>query len=232
MKDLLTIVIPCKNENSILIETLSCLKDQEDIKDTRIIIADCSTDNTISLVRFYNQFANLNIEFIEGDYPAIARNNGAKLATTPYILFLDADIWLFDKDHLNSCINKAMTNNLSLVTCNIGTDDKYSIVYECFFTIQKILSIFSPISIGGFMLFNTHDFHNLGGFDEKDKFAEDYHLSSKVSRKRFVISNKKAFTTSRRIKKKGLWFMIKMATLSIINKNNKPFFHSDYDYWK
>jgi len=37
MKDLLTIVIPCKNENSILIETLNCLKDQEDIEGTKII---------------------------------------------------------------------------------------------------------------------------------------------------------------------------------------------------
>jgi glycosyltransferase involved in cell wall biosynthesis len=232
MKDLLTIVIPCKNENSILIETLGCLKDQEGIEDTKIIIADCSTDNTVNLVHFYNQLANLNIEFIEGGYPAIARNNGAKLAATPYILFLDADIWLFYKDHLNSCLNQIMSKNAGLLTCNIGTDDKYSLVYECFFIIQKILSIFSPISIGGFMLFNIKDFNNLGGFDEKDKFAEDYHLSSKIKRKRFSISNKKAFTTSRRIKKKGLWFMIKMAVLSIINKGNKTFFHSDYDYWK
>jgi len=232
MKDLLTIVIPCKNENSILIETLNCLKDQNNIKGTKIIIADCSTDNTINLVDFYNKFANLNIEYVKGGYPAIARNNGAKLVTTPYVLFLDADIWLFHKDHLDSCLNKAMTNNLALLTCNIGTDDKYSIVYTCFFIIQKILSIVSPIALGGFMLFNTKDFNNLGGFDEKDKFAEDYHLSSKVKCKRFFISNKKAFTTSRRIKKKGLWFMAKMAILSIINKGNKTFFHSDYDYWK
>jgi len=232
MKDLLTIVIPCKNESSILIETLNCLKDQDNIKGTKIIISDSSTDSTINLVKFYNQFANMNIEYIQGGYPAIARNNGAKLVTTPYILFLDADIWIFYKNHLNDCLNQIISKNAALLTCNIGTNDKYNIVYSIFFYIQKMLSIFYPIAIGGFMLFNTNDFNNLGGFDERDRFAEDYHLSSKVNRKRFTISNNKAFTTSRRIKKKGMWFMTKMAVLSVINRNKKEFFHSEYDYWK
>ncbi len=232
MKDLLTIVIPCKNESSILIETLNCLKDQDNIKGTKIIISDSSTDSTINLVKFYNQFANMNIEYIQGGYPAIARNNGAKLVTTPYILFLDADIWIFYKNHLNDCLNQIISKNAALLTCNIGTNDKYNIVYSIFFYIQKMLSIFSPIAIGGFMLFNTNDFNNLGGFDERDRFAEDYHLSSKVNRKRFTISNNKVFTTSRRIKKKGMWFMTKMAVLSVINRNKKEFFHSEYDYWK
>jgi len=33
---------------------------------------------------------SLNIEVIKGGFPAKARLEGSKLATTPYILFLDA----------------------------------------------------------------------------------------------------------------------------------------------
>ena len=57
MKELLSIVIPCKNEKTILVESLDCLKDQDNIDTVKIIIADDSTDNTLSLVTFFNQFA-------------------------------------------------------------------------------------------------------------------------------------------------------------------------------
>ena len=106
MKELLSIVIPCKNEKTILVESLDCLKDQDNIDTVKIIIADDSTDNTLSLVTFFNQFAKLNIEYIKGGLPAIARNNGAKIITTPYVLFLDADTYIYDNNLINKCLDK------------------------------------------------------------------------------------------------------------------------------
>ena len=41
----ITIVIPCKNEENYIHHLLDSLRSQ-DIGNTRIIIADCSTDNT------------------------------------------------------------------------------------------------------------------------------------------------------------------------------------------
>jgi cellulose synthase/poly-beta-1,6-N-acetylglucosamine synthase-like glycosyltransferase len=61
IKDKLTIVIPCKNEKETLLETLYCIKNQKGSEDIKIIIADCSTDNTRSLVNLYNELAKLNI---------------------------------------------------------------------------------------------------------------------------------------------------------------------------
>jgi glycosyltransferase involved in cell wall biosynthesis len=232
MKDQLTIVIPCKNEKGVLVETLDFIKNQVGSEGIRIIIADCSTDNTRSLVNFYNQFAQLNIEFIEGGYPAVARNNGAKLVKTPYVLFLDADINLIDPFHLSNSLEIITSKRGHLLTCKLSSEDEYSIVFSSFFFIQKIVSLFSPIAIGGFMLFKTTEFRKLKGFDERDKFAEDYHLSSKIRPNKFFIQNKTALTTSRRFKKKGLFYMIKMAVLSVMNRNKQEFFHSEYDYWK
>jgi len=90
--DKITIVVPCKNEENYIAHLLMHLRNQM-IGNTRIIIADCSTDNTREVIQTMK--GNLNVEIIEGGPVSIAKNNGAKLATTPYILFIDADVRFF-----------------------------------------------------------------------------------------------------------------------------------------
>ena len=92
MEEKLTIVIPTKNEQKYIGRLLIALYDQN-IGQTKIIISDNnSQDTTLSIVRLYKKILNLNIEVVEGGLPSVARNNGALKATTPYILFVDADV--------------------------------------------------------------------------------------------------------------------------------------------
>ena len=81
----LTIIIPSKNEEKYIGYLLDDLSKQ--VKDTRIIIADCSTDNTKDIILQKKLEDNLNIELIEGGPVSEAKNNGAKLTKTPYLLF-------------------------------------------------------------------------------------------------------------------------------------------------
>ena len=76
----ITIVVPCKNEENYIHHLLDALRLQ-DIGNTRIIIADCSTDNTRQVIKDHSSF--LNIEIIDGGPVSIAKNNGARLVTTP-----------------------------------------------------------------------------------------------------------------------------------------------------
>jgi glycosyltransferase involved in cell wall biosynthesis len=46
LKHFLTIVIPCKNENQIIDQTLSLLNSQKNIQGTKVIVADISDDET------------------------------------------------------------------------------------------------------------------------------------------------------------------------------------------
>ena len=232
MKELLSIVIPCKNEKTVLVESLYCLKDQDNIDTVKIIIADDSTDNTLSLVTFFNQFAKLNIEYIKGGLPAIARNNGAKIITTPYVLFLDSDTYIYDNKLINSCLDICINGNYDLVTCKFKTDKKYNWAYRIFDIFQWYSSITKPFALGGFMLFKTEAFNKLGGFNEEDKIAEDYHISSKIKPKLFKITNYFVYTPSRRFSKKGIWYMIKLAYKSWLNRNNDEFFKQDFNYFK
>ncbi len=226
LKSLITIVIPCKNEGDQLIKTVSLIDDR-----IKIIVADVSTDNTIDLLR--DKFTNRKIKIVKGGLPAIGRNKGAKLVKTPYVLFLDADVMMEDKNILSDCLKAAMEKKLDLITVRFTVNDSliYKFVYLVFDLIQRITSISTPFAVGGFMLFDMEKFNKLGGFDQEDKFAEDYHLSSKVDPKKFSILNSQVVTTSRRFKNKGLFYMLSMMIRCWINRNDDNFYRRDYCYW-
>jgi len=226
----LTIVIPCKNEGMGVVDVLRLLIRQK--TDCQIIIADSSTDNTFTLLHNYRTKSHQSIRIVEGGFPAVARNRAAKLVTTPYVLFLDADIFVHKLNTINDCLKEAIEGDYDLLTCKFRTlDGKYNWVYRAFGLIQWISSKTKPFAIGGFMLFKTETFNKLNGFDEQDKIAEDYHLSSKISPKKFKVSNRYVYTPSRRFAKKGVWYMIKLAWKSWRNRNNDEWFRQDYKYW-
>lgn len=230
-KQELSIVIPCKNEKELIVKVLEYIRVQE--INCKIIISDSSNDGITPLyIKKYIKSSLLDIIIIDGGLPSIARNKGAKLVGTPYILFLDADMFLTDPNILNDCLKIIKSKDYHLITCHIKSETgKYNWIYNIFSSVQILLSFFHPIAVGGFMLFKTEEFKKLNGFNEEDKIAEDYHLSSKIKPKKFKITNHKIYTTDRRFEKKGIWYMIKLAWNSFLNRNNSEFFKQDYNYW-
>lgn len=230
-KQELSIVIPCKNEKKLIIKTLDYIQSQK--IDCKIIISDSSDDIITSIyINEYIKNSPLDIIITDGGLPSIARNKGAKLVETPYILFLDADMFLINTNILNDCLKLIKSKDYHLITCHIKSETgKYNWIYTIFSSAQILLSLFYPVAVGGFMLFKTEEFKKLNGFNEEDKIAEDYHLSSKIKSKKFKIANYKIYTTDRRFEKKGIWYMIKLAWSSFINRNNPEFFKQDYNYW-
>jgi len=228
MKELLTVVIPCKNEGKIIKKTLIHLLNSNEMTGVRIIVADSSNDNETRDV-----LKNFNVEIIDGGLPSIARNNGARLTDTPYILFLDADMFLNDTNTLYNIFEHAKNNKLDLVTCKIRTDDgKYNWAYRIFDVVQFITKFHKPFARGGFMLFNTKTFFELGMFDELSKVAEDYQLSIKVKPNKFYISNEKVYTTSRRFESKGVFYMFKLMVRTWWGNKKKETYYNDYGYWE
>ena len=72
ISDKITIVVPCKNEENYIAHLLMHLR-QQSIGDTRIIIADCSTDNTREVIEIMK--GELNVEIIDGGPVSLAKNN-------------------------------------------------------------------------------------------------------------------------------------------------------------
>ena len=232
LSKLLTIVIPCKNESKIIDTTLSLLNQQNNIEGVNVIVSDSSTDNTTVELELREKDKFI-LQIIQGGLPSIARNNGIKHVTTPYVLFLDADMFILDFNLLTETINIMKKEKLHLLTTKVRTTTgEYNYTYKSFDVIQKIIKPITPFCLGGFMLFKTKIFKKLGGFDESIKVAEDYLLSKKVKSNKFKIINKHIFTSPRRFKNKGVLYMVKLMFQSFINRNNKEFFSKHNTYWK
>ena len=223
LSDTITIVVPCKNEENYIHHLLDSLRSQN-IGDTRIIIADCSTDNTRHVIK--DNSTSLNIEIIEGGPVSIAKNNGAKLVTTPYILFIDADVRFFKNNVISDAVNKIESMNLDLVGLNIKCYDKdprAMLGFTIFNTINHTLKFFSPFAVGAFMLTRRDKFEEYGGFPEKFATSEDYFLSRKYSPKKFRIVKHHFGQDSRRFKKMGYLGMAKYLVKNFVNRNNKQY---------
>lgn len=232
LSKLLTIVIPCKNESKTIDKTLTLLNFQEDIEKVEVIVADSSDDETTYQLEVRNK-DRFNLKIINGGLPSKARNNGANQAKTPYILFMDADMFILDPKLLKESINQMREHNYDLLTTKVRTTNgKYNYVFRTFDLIQKISKRISPFCLGGFMLLRADTFKKLGGFDEEAKVAEDYLLSKQIESNKFKILNKTIFTLPRRFDDKGILYMTKLMFKSYINRNNKEFFSKDNTYWK
>src|SRR5438874_7213730 len=121
MKSELTIIIPAKNEAKLIPNLLSSLilQDYPAISSTKIYLADAnSADGTPEIAVGYRRW--LDIEVIAGGLPSVGRNAGARLACTPYVLFIDADIELSDPTLVRRAVELMKRKNLHCVTTNIA----------------------------------------------------------------------------------------------------------------
>ena len=228
----LTIVIPCKNESKTIDTTLTLLNFQDNIDNVKVIVSDSSDDGTTYQLESRNQ-DKFNLKIIEGGLPSKARNNGAWMVKTPYVLFMDSDMFLLDRSLLIDTIKEMKLHNLDLLTTKVRTTNgKYNYVFKTFDLIQKISKRISPFCLGGFMLFKLDTFDKLGGFDEQVQVSEDYLLSKQIKPKKFKILNRTIFTLPRRFDNKGIFYMLKLMVKSYINRNNKEFFLKNNTYWK
>ena len=231
--DKITIVIPCKNEENYIPYLLTHLRNQM-IGSTRIIIADCSTDNTREVIQLMK--GNLNVEIIEGGPVSVAKNNGARLVTTPYILFIDADVRFFKDTVIRDAVHAIESNELDLIGLNIkcyDDDIRAKIGFSIFNIINNVLKFISPFAVGAFMLTRRDKFEEYGGFPEKFSTSEDYFLSRMYSTKKFKILNHYFGQDSRRFKKMGYFGMGSYLIKNFINRNNKAYWDSldSSKYW-
>jgi glycosyltransferase involved in cell wall biosynthesis len=232
LSKLLTIVIPCKNEGITINQTLSLLNFQNGIDGVKVIVADSSDDETTYHLENRNR-DYFNLEIIQGGLPSKARNNGAERATTPFILFMDADMMILDTNLLQECMDIIMNERLDLLTTKVRTTNgKYNYVFRTFDLIQGITRYITPFCLGGFMLIRKSTFIRLNGFDEDAKVAEDYLLSKQIKTNKFKVYRKTIFTLPRRFENKGLWYMTKLMIQSFFNRNNKGYFSNHNSYWK
>jgi glycosyltransferase involved in cell wall biosynthesis len=208
---------------------------EQNIGNTRIIIADCSTDDTREVIEMMK--GGLNVEVIEGGPVSIAKNNGAKLVTTPYILFIDSDVRFFSDTVIHDCVNELESGNLDLIGIYAkcyDRDKRAQIGFMLFNFVNSIMQYKVPFAVGAFMLTRKDKFDEYGGFAEKYGTSEDFFLSKQYDVKKFKLVNHYFGQDSRRFHIMGYfgmaWYLIK----NFWNRNNDAYWNQvDYSkYWK
>jgi glycosyltransferase involved in cell wall biosynthesis len=233
LEDKITIVVPCKNEENYIAHLLMHLR-QQSIGNTRIIIADCSTDKTREVIQIMK--GELNVEVIDGGPVSIAKNNGAKLVTTPYILFIDSDVRFFSDTVILDTVNELEYNNLDLIGLYAKCYDgnlTAQIGFMLFNAVNNILKYKVPFAVGAYMLTRKNKFEEFGGFPAKFGTSEDFFLSKMYDVKKFKLVNHYFGQDSRRFKKMGYFGMATYLIKNFWNRNNEEYWNKmDYSkYW-
>lgn len=99
MKDLVSIVMPSYNTGKYISETIESVQKQTYTNWELIIVDDCSTDDTDSIVERY--LKDSRIHYLKNDNnsgAAVSRNRALRQAKGKWIAFLDSDdLWLPEK---------------------------------------------------------------------------------------------------------------------------------------
>jgi len=102
MGDLISIIVPVYNVENFIEETMDCVRAQTYPDWELLLVEDCSSDNTVTLIRQYMEKAqDPRIRLLRQPSnmgAARARNRGVKEANGRYIAYLDADdLWMPEK---------------------------------------------------------------------------------------------------------------------------------------
>ena len=184
------------------------LSQQVGIGQTKIIIADASTDNTREVIQ--KNKGILNVEVIDGGPVSITKNNGAKLVTTPYILFIDSDVRFFSNTVILDTVEELESNKLDLVGLYAkcyDNDLRAIIGFKIFNIINLAMSRWVPFAVGAYMLTRRDRFEEFGGFPARYEASEDFFLSKMYDPKKFKLVNHYFGQDSRRFQKMGYFGM-------------------------
>lgn len=174
-----SVVIPCYNCESTIQRAFQSIIMQKVMPKQVIFVNDCSTDETLSLLREiekdYKDLVTV-INLVVNSGPATARNTGWKIATSIYIAFLDSD----DSWNENKILHQYqwLINNPDVDICGHKCEEYHaeSIVYECQPTFKKItkysLLISNRFQTPSVMLKREIQHR----FNEKKRYSEDYEL--------------------------------------------------------
>lgn len=231
----LTVIIPSYNEEKYIGDTLAGIFRQDLPERLRVVVADGgSTDNTLKVVeRASTVFKDkLEIEVIEGGKVARGRNNGAKVATTPYLLFMDADSVLLQEDIIKKTLEHR--KEYDIVTCKqrstVSGDRRSDIVWRVFNLVRRVMP--QTFCTGCYFFISKKQFKKLKGFDETLNNSEDFWLSRNIKKSKFKILDRYVGQDDRRFKKMGYWTFLKFVLLNYWYRNDIEWFRKDIGYWE
>lgn len=174
-----SVVVPTLNEEARLPVLLGTLEAQT-VPVHEIVVADAgSRDATAAVARAAGAWV------VPGGLPGAGRNEGARVSTGDWLLFLDADVRL-PPDALATALREMERTGLDAASCWFVPDSssvflRLSHWLSClYFRLTSRLGW--PHSIGAFLLVREARHREVGGFDLSVQVAEDQDYVRRLAR--------------------------------------------------
>ncbi len=218
-----SIVIPTLNEEINLPILLESIRRQTD-QDFEVIICDSgSTDLTKSRVeQFQNKITHLQFVQHRCKNVSMARNYGASLAQSEFLVFFDADVEI-NPDFLAGIRSHIKSHRLDDLSVWNRPKNATWVGKLILFLLNINMSLFQkikPAANGPCIIMKKTLFDQLGGFDETIIFGEDFDLVQRASKHqaRFaVFSRPIIYVSTRRFEKEGLFHSLFKSIRAIIH---------------
>lgn len=187
---MVSVIIPYYNSESTIIRAIESVATQTFTDFEIILVDDGSNDNTHFIVDGYIKKHDeifFKHYYQENTGPSEARNFGISKSDAEYIAFLDSDdSWVRNKLEIQMKLMAAnkialLGSNINLVETNGKIIRKHFIKSQLeYISFYKLL--FKHYFYASSVVIRKKVFDNIGGFPEKQKYAEDTLLFSRITR--------------------------------------------------
>lgn len=189
---LVTVLIPCFNEESVINATLRSLEELDESALEILVIDDGSSDQTAARAEAFAKNSKLNIQVIRkaNSGKASSLNLGISMAKGEFILCVDADSQIEPSGLHKALVHFEENPNLGAIAGNVivgNSDRKLTALQNLEYRISNLqksfFSLFGLLSIipGPIGLFRTTALKSVGGYcEDKQLFAEDADLTLRL----------------------------------------------------
>lgn len=175
-----TILVPTKNEAKGISAFLESLPPP-----VQLVVVDASTDDTPRIIR--EQRPHNTLVLREQSNVTLARQHGAACATTPWLLFTDADV-SFASDYFTQLL--ACGDSDAFYGPKLSRDDYIRYYAWMARAAEWSHRLGVPAASGSNLLLSRRAFDGCGGFDLRLACNEDSEIAWRIKRRGFRISFK------------------------------------------
>ncbi len=112
-----SVVIPCFNSSQYIERCVNSVLAQDYDDFELIVVNDGSTDNTLEILKAYDEVNSIKVITQENQGVSIARNLGISLAQGDYIIFIDSDDWV-KPGYFEFCKNQLLNSDVDILLMN------------------------------------------------------------------------------------------------------------------
>lgn len=237
-----SVIITCYNHGQFLAQAIESVQQQTYQPIEIVVVDDGSTDNTREVAK---QFASVKYVFQNNAGLSAARNKGLKESTGKFLVFLDADDWLYPEGVAINLNYLKRNKHCVLVS---GTHDKVDNWGNVIGEEQKVVekNHYCELLQGNYIgMHAAVMYHRIlfteFQFDTTLKACEDYDLYLKIARKYMICSHEHKIAAYR-IHNSNMshdYLMMVTNVLSVLQRQKKvvtklemPFYENGLRVWK